>query len=245
MSGTIGPVLDAVSQQMGSNITRGRGLEVDGKRYVQPYDRTPQGLAEAETKQALTTYERSRADVLADATMKFERDKILTETRTAGALAVANARANAQAGGKSEARTAASFIPEDLAFVRQFAPQHTMVNGQERIIRPKRQLSSIEVKAAQSDLSNLAAGSDEQRYFAIAGAIADAKARRSESGVLTNQDITRYRDQVFIRAGDGIATQADKFRRLLAWADEANAKSGDGAATGGSAADRLRSGGYP
>lgn len=60
MSGTIGPVLDAVSQQMDSNITRGRSYEVDGKRYVQPYDRTPEGREERATTAARAKADRDR-----------------------------------------------------------------------------------------------------------------------------------------------------------------------------------------
>ena len=60
MSGTIGPVLDAVSQQTDSNITRGRVYEVDGKRYVQPYDRTPEGREERATTAARAKADRDR-----------------------------------------------------------------------------------------------------------------------------------------------------------------------------------------
>ena len=116
--------------------------------------------------------------------------------------------------------TSASFAPEDVDFLRQFAPKVEVVNNR-RVYKPANQsIDALGVRCAQSDITNVLAGANEQRYAAIAGAISDAQARRSEKGVLTNQDIQRYRDQVLIRPMDKIETQYDKFRRLLSWADE-------------------------
>jgi len=116
--------------------------------------------------------------------------------------------------------TRTSFAPEDVDFLRQLAPKVEMVNNR-RVYKPADQsLDALGVRFAQSNITNILAGANEQRYAAIAGAIADAEARRSEKGVLTNQDIQRYRDQVLIRPMDKIETQYDKFRRLLSWADE-------------------------
>lgn len=113
-----------------------------------------------------------------------------------------------------------AFSREDVDFLRQFAPVSEQ-QGDRTVYRdPENALSTLDIQFARNNVTNWAAGANEQRYAAIAGSIADAKARASEKGVLTNQDIDRYRNAIMIRVGDNIATKADKFRRMLQWADE-------------------------
>ena len=51
----------------------------------------------------------------------------------------------------------------------------------------------------------------EREYLDYAGSVADAWARKSEVGTLTENDINRYRNMVLFQAGD---TEADKWRRV-------------------------------
>jgi hypothetical protein len=81
MSGTIGSALDVASQQMGSNIDRGRRVTLsDGRTYVQPFDRTPEGREETSARR-----ERDRDVLLAQ--QVTERDAARAKTNEAAALA--------------------------------------------------------------------------------------------------------------------------------------------------------------
>ncbi len=57
----------------------------------------------------------------------------------------------------------------------------------------------------------------DREYAQYARATADAVARASEVGVLTNQDIARYQNQVTFVAGDDPATKRRKFEALKTW----------------------------
>jgi hypothetical protein len=113
-----------------------------------------------------------------------------------------------------------AFSRADVDFLMQFAPVAQQRDGRTVYQEPASSLNTFGVKFAQYDISNWAVGENEQRYAAVAGAIADAKARASEKGVLTNQDIDRYRRSIIIRPGDSVATKADKFRRMQTWAND-------------------------
>jgi hypothetical protein len=243
MSGTIGSALDVASRQMDSNITGGRRITLsDGTTYVQPYDRTPQGLAEAETKQAAQMYERSRADALADANAAFERDRTLTEMRTAGALAVANARDNAQAGGggtgSGRGRVGVD-MPALPTVVRAADDVAKLTREQILGMDPSRvwAASMAPLLAAEPSLGNLAGagvanlwanrggiltGSKstlEPLYAQYIGGVSDAIARIGERvGVMTNQDIARYRALTTFLPGDSDEIKLRKWENLRDWA---------------------------
>jgi hypothetical protein len=57
----------------------------------------------------------------------------------------------------------------------------------------------------------------DREYAQYARATADAIARASEVGVLTNQDVARYQNQVAFVAGDDPATKRRKFDALKSW----------------------------
>ena len=57
----------------------------------------------------------------------------------------------------------------------------------------------------------------DREYAQYARATADAVARASEVGVLTNQDVARYQNQVAFVAGDDPATKRRKFDALKSW----------------------------
>lgn len=57
----------------------------------------------------------------------------------------------------------------------------------------------------------------DREYAQYARATADAVARASEVGVLTNQDIARYQNQVTFVAGDDPETKRRKFEALKTW----------------------------
>lgn len=59
---------------------------------------------------------------------------------------------------------------------------------------------------------------EEKRYAQQVGSIADAVARASEVGVLTNFDINRFRSQIMFSPGDSEQLKAEKLNRALAWA---------------------------
>ena len=243
MSGTIGSALDVASRQMDSNITGGRRITLsDGTTYVQPYDRTPQGLAEAETKQAAQMYERSRADALADANAAFERDRTLTEMRTAGALAVANARDNAQAGcgGTGSGRGLVGVDMPALPTVVRAADDVAKLTREQILgMDPSRvwAASMAPLLAAEPSLGNLAGagvanlwanrggiltGSKstlEPLYAQYIGGVSDAIARIGERvGVMTNQDIARYRALTTFLPGDSDEIKLRKWENLRDWA---------------------------
>lgn len=59
---------------------------------------------------------------------------------------------------------------------------------------------------------------EEKRYAQQVGSIADAVARASEVGVLTNFDINRFRSQIMFAPGDSEQLKAEKLARAQAWA---------------------------
>ena len=65
---------------------------------------------------------------------------------------------------------------------------------------------------------NWMADPEEREYANMIAAVGDAVARAVERGVLTNQDIARYRGQVQPLGGDDEQTQIRKFQTLKAWA---------------------------
>jgi len=62
-------------------------------------------------------------------------------------------------------------------------------------------------------------GDSEKRYAQQAGAIADAVARMSEVGVLTNFDVNRFRSQVIFSPGDSETLKQEKLKRAIMWGD--------------------------
>jgi hypothetical protein len=60
-------------------------------------------------------------------------------------------------------------------------------------------------------------GDSEKRYAQQAGAIADAVARLSEVGVLTNFDVNRFRSQIMFSPGDSETLKQEKLKRAIAW----------------------------
>ena len=134
-------------------------------------------------------------------------------------------RANQPAPVETAGAGSKAFSRDDVDFLMQFAPIEEQKDNKIVYKDPKDGLNSLDVQMARYNVTNWMAGANEQRYAAVAGAIADAKARASEKGVLTNQDIDRYRNSILIRPGDSIETKADKFRRMATWADELLGKS--------------------
>lgn len=67
----------------------------------------------------------------------------------------------------------------------------------------------------------------EREYVELTGAIADAVARKSERvGVLTNQDINRYRNQIIFKSGDSEQDKERKVARAVGWARWLNSQYG-------------------
>lgn len=64
---------------------------------------------------------------------------------------------------------------------------------------------------------NLYANAQEQDYAMMIRATADAVARASEKGVLTDRDIGRFQSQVMMLPGDNDDTIRTKFNNLKAW----------------------------
>ena len=62
-------------------------------------------------------------------------------------------------------------------------------------------------------------GDSEKRYAQQAGAIADAVARMSEVGVLTNFDVNRFRSQIIFSPGDSETLKREKLNRAIMWGD--------------------------
>lgn len=62
-------------------------------------------------------------------------------------------------------------------------------------------------------------GDQEKRYAQQAGAIADAVARASEVGVLTNFDINRFRSQILFAPGDSDKIKQEKLSRAVKWGE--------------------------
>jgi len=59
----------------------------------------------------------------------------------------------------------------------------------------------------------------DRRYLQYASSIADAVARASEVGVLTNQDINRFRNQVLFIGGEELSDKRFKVDNLRKWAN--------------------------
>lgn len=254
------PATSALGQalsQASQDLPRGRSITVGGERFVQPLSRMPETLAQRQAEQAeardIRAEERAartleRQEEVRRKNRAPERDQLVYDPTRGAIVNVTTGRvvvpeglpARPTTSSTTAATPRAPTIPtQDVDFLRQFAPSREVVNGRERFTRPATPLNSIGVQLATRDATNPAAGANEQRYLAIASAIAADKAQRTFTGVLSNQDIKLFRDQVVIRPGDNIATQADKFRRLLEWAEE-----GTNETEANSAAGRLRAGRY-
>lgn len=59
----------------------------------------------------------------------------------------------------------------------------------------------------------------DRRYLQYAASVADAVARASEVGVLTNQDINRFRNQVLFIGGEELGDKRFKVNNLKSWAN--------------------------
>lgn len=93
----------------------------------------------------------------------------------------------------------------------------------------------------------------EQRYALHARAVADAVARASEVGVLTNEDVNRYQRQVTLIGGESEEMKRFKVEALLSWAqwlagatqrlntgDSIDSIRGDAASFADSLSERMR-----
>lgn len=66
---------------------------------------------------------------------------------------------------------------------------------------------------------NIMANAREQAYAQYVASVSDAVARMSEVGVLTNQDIARFRAQTLFLPGDSDEMKMRKYENLKSWAD--------------------------
>jgi hypothetical protein len=152
------------------------------------------------------------------------------ERGRASAQAIAQIRATpstgAGAGGRVDTRGP---LPSVTSTVDRLSK---MTNEQVLSLRPGRIAMAAEAPLMMSEAGgtmkipaligaagmNWMADPDEQEYANMIGAVGDAVARAAERGVLTNQDIARYRAQVQPLANDSEETQLRKFQTLKAWA---------------------------
>jgi hypothetical protein len=226
-------------------------ITVGGQEYVRPEapivtERRERGMERAQkmfdTAEARRMREEERREDFALKVMLNEQSKQMTPYQQAQ-LGIAQqelrlkqdeARRKANEAAPSTVGSKA-FSREDVDFLRQFSPVAEQRAGGKTVYKePKNSLNTLEVQFAKNNVTNWAAGANEQQYAAVAGAIADAKARASEKGVLTNQDIDRYRNSIIIRPGDSVATKYAKFQRMLKWSDDIL-----GAETGGGMPNRT------
>jgi len=232
-----GEDVSALSRALAMPEEPGQRLSMYGQEFVRaesPMQREDRLAREERARSELEkkTDRRERAEQLAEANairlLISQQSREMTDYQRAQlGIAQQELRLKQQEAAQSKSQPAPAaatgtraFSREDVDFLRQFAPVSEQ-QGDRTVYRdPENALSTLDIQFARNNVTNWAAGANEQRYAAIAGAIADAKARASEKGVLTNQDIDRYRNAIMIRVGDNIATKADKFRRMLQWADE-------------------------
>jgi hypothetical protein len=155
-----------------------------------------------------------------------------TERGRASAQAIAQIRATPSAGtgagtgGRTDARGP---LPSVMSTIDRLSK---MTNEQVLSLRPGRIAMAAEAPLMMSEAGgtmkipaligaagmNWMADPEEQEYANMIGAVGDAVARAAERGVLTNQDIARYRAQVQPLANDSEETQLRKFQTLKAWA---------------------------
>jgi hypothetical protein len=181
----------------------------------------------------MTEYQRAMLGLSRDR-LAFDRDRAAQERATAAAK-------------KGDTGAQGTVIQEELDRLTAMMPVPKYGTGKDanKIVgfnKPTTDLSPKGVSFAQSDWTNWLAGDEAQFYYSMAGSIADAKARRSETGVLSNQDIDRYRRQIVIRVGDSDQTKYDKFQRLLRWAKEGGSRTMR--EPSGSALDELENEGF-
>lgn len=226
------------SSGLSSDIARGRTLTVGDREYVQPYGRTPDGRAEREARQAAS-------DSQVTAMRQAERDKQLAayqmeNTRQAGrnALAVAGVRDGGTGGVTGRGRVGEN-MPALPTVVRAATEVAALTREQVLGMDPSRvwAASVAPLLAAEPSLGNLAGagvanmwankgglvtGSRsnlEPLYAQYIGGVSDAIARIGERvGVMTNQDIARYRALTTFLPSDGDEIKLRKWENLRDWA---------------------------
>lgn len=177
------------------------------------------------------------------ALQQAERDKALGAQRmreiraqTASAERIAGMRTDAAAGGGAGARTSRGSIQRDvLPTVSRTAQEFPKFTEQEilamspsavwaattaPLMMAEPSPASVIGAAGMNLLSGNMGSGKEQQYAQMLAATADAAARIGEAvGVLTNQDIARYRAQVTPLPGDRDDVRLRKHENAVSWAN--------------------------
>lgn len=231
--------LSNASSGMTNDISRGRKLTVDGTDYVQPFSRTPDGRAEAQARQATSDAR------VADMEQRGRDDRSgaqrIREIRVQGeeSRRTNQERPSPTTGGGSGRGRVGENMPALPTVVRAATEVAALTREQVLGMDPSRvwAASVAPLLAAEPSLGNLAGAgvanlwankgglvtgsrsNMEPLYAQYIGGVSDAIARIGERvGVMTNQDIARYRALTTFLPGDSDEIKLRKWENLRDWA---------------------------
>lgn len=235
----VGPALAAATRAMGEDVDRGRRITVGGTEYVQPFSRTAQGIEERglqrQAQQASIARQQQLADDEAEREFQRQRDAANAEQNRL-ARQSAERIAGIRSAGTGAVRTggrATQDLPPLPTVVR--AAQEVAALNREDVLgmNPAKvyAAATAPLLAAEPTVANIGAaglmnvyasgglfggrGGMEPLYAQYVGSVSDAAARIGERiGVLTNQDIARYRALTTPLPGDSDEMKLRKWENL-------------------------------
>jgi hypothetical protein len=239
--GGIGAALEAGGRMQAQNVERGERVRLGGVDYIQPFSRTAEGREARQTQAGMAeearTEQRLREREERGFARELERDRAADAARAA--LARAQMESSERIAGLREqgARTRAtggiqqdilptvirnaqelrSITPQDI---RAMSPAAVFGAAVAPMMLAEPSVGSL-VGAGLANVTGRVLGSGkEQLYAQYIGSVGDAAARLAERiGVLTNQDIARYRAQVTPIIGDSDEVRLRKHENLVSWAN--------------------------
>ena len=220
--------LSSASSGMQSDLGRGRSLTVDGRDYVQPFSRSPEGRAERDARQKQSEARVEAMNLKERDILRGEQQMAVVRQQGRNALDVANARNTPTVGGDPSGRGPLPTVVNAISDLRALTPADirglrsgTVQTVQEMPTRVAESKGMLEYGLARGvqGFSNMSATDAEQKYALQARAVSDAVARANERGVLSNQDNDRYIRQVSLQGGDNPTVKTLKVNNLISWAE--------------------------
>ena len=232
-SGLLGRALAQAGRDMGTDLTRGRRLNLGGVDYVQPFSRTTAGREEREQGVQARQAQLEQATRAAELETQFGRQKELIQLQGSEArrLATTPRPATGTGGGRADRDGGRGVLPTvsgAIADLKRLSPRDIQtlspvgVSGAAnapRMMSEARGPYELAMGIPSSAFFNSLASPKDQRYALHSQAIADAVARANEVGVLSNQDNDRYARQVRLIPNDADDIKQMKVRNLIAWAE--------------------------
>jgi hypothetical protein len=238
----VGRALEAAATRP-PDIARGRQLTVDGQTYVQPFSESRAGIRAQEATLQQAQEERTAARRAAEEEREAKRS--LESQRRGFAQQAEQGRLDRESreriagmtGTGAGGRTSRGMVARDIlptvarnaqvlskisdADVLQMSPASVWGASTAPLMMtdPTKAVPTM-VGAGLNLVTGRMGSGQEQQYALMLGSVSDAAARIGEAvGVLTNQDVARYRAQVIPIPGDTDETRVQKHQNVVSWAN--------------------------